>query len=290
MLQGVAAPLFDRPVNDDHGAGVEALVRLLSAGRTVALTGAGCSTESGIPDYRGQGSPVLRQPIQHDAFIRRADVRRRYWARATLGWERFVRARPNQAHQALAELEARGALRGIITQNVDRLHQGAGSRRVIELHGALADVICLACGARENRVELQARLLEANPGWLDRAAVGAPDGDAELATAEVEHFQVVACRACAGALMPDVVFFGGTVPERKVAAAWALLEEADVLLVVGSSLAVYSGWRFVRGARERGISIAVVNLGGTRADEISDVRVDAVAGAILPEVVARLVP
>lgn len=272
----------------DADADVDALAALLAGRRFVALTGAGCSTESGIPDYRGHGRPPRRAPIQHDAFVRRAEVRQRYWARATVGWQGFSRARPNPAHHALAELERAGPLRGIVTQNVDRLHHDAGSHRVVELHGALADVRCLACDGREDRDDVQARLLDANPAWLDRIATAAPDGDAELPAAEVAGFQVVGCTACAGTLMPDVVFFGGTVPAPKVAAAWALLDEAEVLLVVGSSLAVYSGWRFVRGAAERGIPVALVNLGPTRADELCRLRIDAPAGELLPRVAARL--
>jgi len=289
MLGGVSSTVaFDALPPDQQDAGVDALVHLLAGRRLVALTGAGCSTESGIPDYRGNGRPAVRHPIQHDAFLRKAEVRRRYWARATLGWQRFSKARPNAAHHALGALERQGRLRGIITQNVDRLHQGAGSRRVIELHGALADVICLTCGAREDRADVQTRLLAANPGWLDRLAVAAPDGDAELPADEVDGFQVVTCLRCAGTQMPDVVFFGGSVPEAKVAAAWTLLEEAEVLLVVGSSLTVYSGWRFARGARERGIPIAIINMGPTRADEISHLRIEAPAGLVMPAVAERL--
>src|SRR3569833_3831221 len=240
-------PLFDARPADEHEADVAALADLLSGRSVVALTGAGCSTESGIPDYRGNGRPAPRHPIQHDAFIRKDTVRRRYWARATLGWQRFSKAQPNAAHRALATLEKDGVVRGLITQNVDRLHHRAGSQRVIELHGALADVICLDCGAREDRADLQGRLLAANPGWLDRAVAVAPDGDAELAAEEVQGFQVVGCLRCAGTLMPDVVFFGGAVPQAKVAAAWEMVGASDVLLVVGSSLPVCSGWRFARG-------------------------------------------
>lgn len=281
-------PVFDTQPQGDYEADVGALANLLAGRRVVALTGAGCSTESGIPDYRGNGRPAPKHPIQHDAFIRKPEVRRRYWARATLGWQRFSKAQPNAAHHALAALERAGLLRGVITQNVDRLHHRAGTRRVIELHGALADVLCLGCGAREDRADLQGRLLAANPGWLDRAIAVAPDGDAELSTEEVAGFQVVGCLHCAGTLMPDVVFFGGSVPQAKVAAAWELVDQADVLLVVGSSLTVYSGWRFARGARERGIPIAIINMGPTRADELSQLRIEAPAGAVLPAVVARL--
>jgi NAD-dependent deacetylase sirtuin 4 len=267
---------------------VEPLVSLLAGRRIVALTGAGCSTESGIPDYRGNGRPPTRTPIQHDAFIRRPEVRQRYWARSTIGWERFSRSRPNSAHHALAALESAGVVRGVITQNVDRLHHTAGSRRVIELHGALSDIVCLECGVRGERVRLQSRLLEANPSWLDRMAAVAPDGDAELPASEVTTFRVLGCEFCGGPLMPDVVFFGGSVGADKVAAAWALIDEADALLVVGSSLAVYSGWRFVRGAAERGLPVVVVNLGGTRADGLCQLHVQAKAGEVLPLLAARL--
>ena len=274
---------------------LEGLVACLAGRRFAALTGAGCSTESGIPDYRGNGQPPSRKPIQHDAFVRRPDVRRRYWARATLGWGRFSGARPNPAHAALAAMEAGGALAGIVTQNVDRLHHAAGSRHVVELHGALADVLCLECGAREERASVHERLLLANRGWSSaraergRLAEVAPDGDSELTPADVDGFEVVACAACArGPLMPDVVFFGGTVSPARVEAAWALVETAEALLVVGSSLAVYSGWRFVRGAAERGIPVAVVNVGPTRADELCQVRVHARAGTVLPLLASRL--
>jgi NAD-dependent deacetylase sirtuin 4 len=268
---------------------LERLVSLVAGHRVVALTGAGCSTESGIPDYRGAGSPApARHPIQHDAFLRRPEVRQRYWARSTVGWARFSRARPNAAHNALAQLEEAGVLAGVITQNVDRLHQEAGSRRVVELHGALADVLCLECGAAEPRAEVQDRLLAVNPGWLDRAAAMAPDGDADLPAGEVATFEVVGCRRCGGTLKPDVVFFGGSVAERTLATAWELFEEAGVLLVVGSSLAVYSGFRFVRRAAERALPIAVVNLGPTRADELAHERIAARAGDVLPRLAARL--
>jgi NAD-dependent SIR2 family protein deacetylase len=282
MLRAVQDPA--RGLEQD----LEPLLALLSGRRFVALTGAGCSTESGIPDYRGEGRAGPRNPIQHDAFLRRADVRRRYWARAAIGWARFSGAAPNAAHRALAALEERGPLAGVITQNVDRLHHRAGSRRVVELHGALADVLCLSCGAREERASVQSRLLEANPGWLERAAEARPDGDAELDAETVAAFRVVGCRACGGDLKPDVVFFGGTVPEPTLAAAWELFDAAEVLLVVGSSLTVYSGFRFVRRARERGLPVAVVNLGPTRADEMVQAKVSARAAEILPRVARAL--
>jgi NAD-dependent deacetylase sirtuin 4 len=269
---------------------LERLAGLLASGPVVALTGAGCSTESGIPDYRGAGRPApVRAPIQHDAFMRRPEVRQRYWARATVGWARFSQARPNPAHHALATLERAGLLAGAITQNVDRLHQRAGSRRVVELHGALADVRCLDCGTRAPRAQVQDRLLAVNPGWLDRVAAMAPDGDADLPAAEVATFEVVACDACGGTLKPDVVFFGGSVGEETLTQAWSLFDEATALLVIGSSLAVYSGFRFARRAAERGIPIAIVNLGPTRADELAHLRVEARAGELLPALAAHLV-
>ena len=264
------------------------LVDLLSARRFVALTGAGCSTESGIPDYRGEGRTGPRNPIQHDAFMKKADVRQRYWARATLGWERFSGAEPNAAHRALAVLEEAGPLAGVITQNVDRLHQRAGSRRVVELHGALAEVACLRCGGGEPRHELQARLLAANPGWLEAATDIQPDGDADLDAERVARFQVVTCRLCDGDLKPDVVFFGGAVSERTLTAAWDLFAQAEVLLVVGSSLTVYSGFRFVRRAQEQAVPIALVNVGPTRADDIATVKLSAPVGTLLPRLLAAL--
>jgi NAD-dependent deacetylase sirtuin 4 len=277
---------FDR---DRAGGDLSDLAGLMSGRRVVVLTGAGCSTESGIPDYRGAGRPARpRGPIQHDAFLRRPEVRRRYWARATLGWARFSDAEPNPAHRALAALERAGVVTGLITQNVDRLHQQAGSRRVIELHGALADVVCLACGSFEDRAALQLRLLAANPGWLARAATLAPDGDADLPDEDVATFHVPACLGCGGVLKPDVVFFGGNVGRSTVEAAWALVDDAQMLLVVGSSLAVYSGYRFVLRAKDRGLQIGLLNLGPTRADDLAAARVERRAGEALTRLAALL--
>jgi NAD+-dependent protein deacetylase sirtuin 4 len=265
-----------------------ALVSLLRDRRFVALTGAGCSTESGIPDYRGEGRAGPRNPIQHDAYLRRAEVRQRYWARATVGWARFSGARPNAAHRALAALEHAGPLAGIITQNVDRLHHAAGSRRVVELHGALADVRCLGCGVVEPRAAVHARLVSENPGWLEHAAAPAADGDADLPDDTVAAFRVVPCAGCGGVLKPDVVFFGGNVGQATLTLAWALLDDAEALLVIGSSLAVYSGFRFVRRAHELGMPVALVNEGPTRADEMAQVRLAARAGDVLPRLAEAL--
>lgn len=221
-------------------------------------------------------------------FLTRAEVRARYWARSLLGWPRFSAARPNVAHQALAELEQQGHVLGLITQNVDRLHHAAGSTRIIELHGALAEVRCLSCGEREARVTLQQRLLELNPGFLEHQVELRPDGDAELPLEAVRAFRVADCLRCSGPLKPDVVFFGDNVPRPTVDAAFALLEEGDALLVVGSSLAVFSGYRFVVRASERHIPIGLINIGESRGDSLADVRVEARIGEVLPQLAAAL--
>jgi NAD-dependent SIR2 family protein deacetylase len=265
------------------------LVALVRAGAVATLTGAGVSTESGIPDYRGAESrKKTRTPIQHHAFVTDPEARRRYWARATVGWSRFRGAAPNEGHRALCALERGGHLAGLITQNVDGLHQSAGHRSVIELHGALAEVSCLACGAREDRETLQHRLLLLNPEWVERSAELAPDGDAELPLEWVRRFVVADCLECGGALKPAVVFFGGNVARPVVDAAYAVLDRARSLLVVGSSLTVFSGYRFVLRAKERGIPVAIVNVGETRADTLADVIVSAPAGDTL-RAVARAV-
>jgi NAD-dependent SIR2 family protein deacetylase len=275
--------------DEPRGDGLEALIAMLRGRRVVALTGAGCSTESGIPDYRGPDTPPrTRPPIQHREFVEEAGARRRYWARSMLGWPRLAAARPNRGHAALAALERAGAVAGLITQNVDGLHHGAGSREVVELHGALRRVRCLACDALTSRDELQQRLAAANPGWLERAGTVAPDGDADLTDGEVPEFEVVACTACGGVLMPDVVFFGGTVPRPTLDAAWATFDRAEVLLVVGSSLTVFSGYRFVRRAAEHGVPVAILNHGPTRGDPHAALRVDARAGEALTAIARAL--
>ena len=264
------------------------LLPLLAGRRIVALTGAGCSTESGIPDYRSNGRSGPRNPIQHTAFLQREEVRRRYWARATLGWARFRAAEPNVAHRALASLEEAGLVAGVITQNVDRLHHRAGSRRVVELHGALAEVGCLRCGTAEDRDQLQERLLQANPGWLELGADALPDGDSDLPAELVAGFRVVGCRPCGGDLKPKVVFFGGSVSAPTLAAAWDLFAAGEVLLVVGSSLTVYSGFRFVRRAQELDLPIAVINIGPTRADDLVQAKISAPASEVLPRLARQL--
>lgn len=281
-------PLAPEPASSQP-PDVGALARLLRGRRIVVLTGAGCSTESGIPDYRGPGTRArARNPIQHMEFLSRPEVRARYWARSLIGWPRFSQARPNAAHQALAALERDGHVLGLITQNVDRLHHAAGSTRIIELHGALAEVRCLSCGRREPRAQLQERLLALNPGFMEQQVELRPDGDAELPLEAVRSFRVAGCTSCGGAMKPDVVFFGDNVPRPTVDAAFAMLEEGDALLVVGSSLAVFSGYRFVLRASERHMPIAMINIGESRGDELADVRVEARAGEVLPQLVEAL--
>jgi NAD-dependent SIR2 family protein deacetylase len=296
---------------------LDALVELLDGRSFVALVGAGCSTESGIPDYRGPGSrrtPV--RPIMFQEFVRSADTRARYWARSAVGWRRVADARPNPAHVALATLEAPGPLAGVITQNVDGLHARAGSRRVVELHGSLATVRCLGCGGEESRDSVQERMLALNPAWAEHvralesardvsaetpgaassagaATPGAapasnPDGDVDLADELTHGFRVPDCEACGGVLKPDVVFFGENVPAAVVEAAWDLYAEGEALLVLGSSLTVYSGRRFVDRAARDGRPVAVVNLGPTRADDRAAVRLEGRVGDVLPRLARRL--
>lgn len=270
-------------------AGFDALAGLLEHARVAVLTGAGCSTESGIPDYRGpETRRRARSPIRFAEFVKDEAGRQRYWARAFVGWERLADKRPNAAHEALAHMERAGLLTGLVTQNVDRLHHAAGSEAVVELHGALADVRCLACGALEPRDGLQARLDALNPGWRALRAEQAPDGDAELSSELVARFVVADCARCGGPLKPDVVFFGEAVPRERVERAYAMVDAADALLVVGSSLAVFSGYRFVKRAHARGQPIAIVNLGASRGDALADVVVDARAGEVLPRLAERL--
>ncbi|WP_426955671.1 NAD-dependent protein deacetylase [Muricoccus radiodurans] len=244
-------------------------------GRLFVLTGAGCSTNSGIPDYRdADGQWKRAQPMTFQVFMGGEPARRRYWARSLIGWRRFGQVRPNGAHAALARLEERGKSRFLLTQNVDRLHQAAGSRAVVDLHGRLDQVRCTGCGATISREALQAEMIRLNPGWAEREAGMAPDGDADLEAADFTDFRVPPCAACGGVLKPDVVFFGESVPRERVDAAHHALAEADAMLVVGSSLMVYSGFRFVQAAAQAGKPIAAVNLGRTRADDLLALKVE----------------
>jgi NAD-dependent SIR2 family protein deacetylase len=261
---------------------------LLAHRRVFALTGAGCSTASGIPDYRdAQGEWKRRPPVMIQDFRTRDAVYRRYWARAFAGWTRFTAAMPGTAHHAFAAWEAAGTLAQLVTQNVDGLHQRAGSEAVIDLHGRLDTVVCLGCGARQSRAALQELMTTANDGWRADAAT-APDGDADIADDAVASFAAPRCDRCRGLLKPDVVFFGENVPVERVAAAREALQRADALLVAGSSLMVYSGFRFVRAAHEAGLPIAIVNRGRTRGDEFAALKVDGDVGAVLTDALTAL--
>jgi NAD-dependent SIR2 family protein deacetylase len=242
--------------------------------RLFVLTGAGCSTNSGIPDYRdAEGNWKRVQPVTFQAFMSEAATQRRYWARSLLGWRRFGRAVPNDAHRALVRLEQVGKCEMLLTQNVDRLHQAAGSKAVIDLHGRLDLVRCMGCERRIPREDFQQQLGRLNADWLDLDAADAPDGDADL-DMDFSAFVVPACTVCGGVLKPDVVFFGETVPRDLVDTALAHLGKADAMLIVGSSLMVYSGYRFVQTAARAGLPIAAVNLGRTRADDVLTFKVE----------------
>jgi NAD-dependent SIR2 family protein deacetylase len=242
--------------------------------RLFVLTGAGCSTGSGIPDYRdADGGWKRAPPVDYQAFMRSPAVRQRYWARSLIGWQRFRRARPNSAHAALARLEQQGRLELLVTQNVDGLHQAAGSTRVVDLHGRLDRVQCMDCHCLMPREELQMELLRRNPAWGTIEAPTAPDGDADLEGMRFDEFAVPSCARCGGVLKPDVVFFGESVPRHRVEEAMRALGRADAVLVVGSSLMVYSGYRFVQAAAQSGKPIAAVNLGRTRADDLLTLKV-----------------
>ena len=269
---------------------VAPLAALLAQGDALVLSGAGLSTESGIPDYRGATGALRRHtPMTYQEFLRDPRGRQRYWARSFVGWRQIRGAQPNAGHRAVAELEAAGLLAGVITQNVDGLHQAAGARSVVELHGGLDRTVCLSCGDIASRAELDERLRAANPEFGPRAGEVNPDGDAELPDEVLDGFVMVACLACGGGpLKPDVVFFGETVPRDRVAQCFELLEGASSLVVLGSSLTVMSGYRFVLRAAKLGIPVAIVNLGPTRGDAKADVRVDAPLGAVLGDLVDRL--
>lgn len=252
-------------------AAVDTLTRFLDThDRIVVLTGAGCSTASGIPDYRdAQGKWKRAQPMTYQRFVGNDLARHRYWARSLLGWQGFVKARPNDAHRALATLETSGVLSGgLVTQNVDGLHQLAGSRRVIDLHGRLDAVVCLACTRTLPRDDFQLELEQANSDWQGLEADMAPDGDADLGDRDWSTFHVPDCPVCGGMLKPDVVFYGENVPRIRVQQAMQWIDEADAMLVVGSSLMVYSGYRFALRAAERQIPIGAINQGEGRADAL----------------------
>lgn len=265
---------------------LDAFVR--SAPRLFVLTGAGCSTASGIPDYRDEkGAWKHKPPVQFLGFVGSHATRQRYWARSLVGWARVSAAHPATAHKVLAALEKKGAVSALVTQNVDGLHQKAGSESVIDLHGRLDTVRCLECGATVSRAAIQTELVTLNPRWARMNAVDAPDGDAQL-EGPFDDVVIPACRACGGMLKPDVVFFGENVPRSRVADCYAALGAADGVLVVGSSLMVFSGYRFCLAAAEMGKKVALVNRGKTRADDLAHLKVEGDCGDVLQDLLVRL--
>ncbi|MEV0388275.1 NAD-dependent protein deacetylase [Nonomuraea sp. NPDC050643] len=279
---------------------VAELAGLVAEGGVAVLSGAGLSTESGIPDYRGVTGRARRaDPMTYQRFVGSAEARRRYWARSHVGWRQIGLARPNDGHRAVAELERRGLLTGIVTQNVDGLHQAAGARGVIELHGGLDRVVCLSCRERTSRAELERRLRAANPAWEAGSRPGPiggsdpdnrinPDGDAVLTDEQVAGFQVVDCTGCGGLLKPDVVFFGENVPKPRVDECFSVVGGARALLVLGSSLAVRSGLRFVTRAAALGLPIAIVNQGPTGGDADAALTLNAPLGPTLTALTTSL--
>ncbi|MEM7283344.1 MAG: NAD-dependent protein deacetylase [Pseudomonadota bacterium] len=254
----------------------------------VILTGAGCSTDSGIPDYRDElGAWKQNQPIQHQDFLNLAESRKRYWARSMVGWRNFGTSKPNPAHYALAKLESAGIAKLLVTQNVDGLHQAAGSQQVVDLHGRLDEVVCLDCQHRYPRRTIQQWLTSHNPSYAERIAGPAPDGDAHL-EGKFEDFNIPDCQNCGGILKPDVVFFGDNVPRDKVDHVFQEVQSCDGMLVVGTSLMVFSGFRFVRKAHELGIGIAAINLGKTRADDLFDCKISGSCSTTLDRLLSRM--
>jgi NAD-dependent SIR2 family protein deacetylase len=271
-------------VDERRDGHLAALAGLMAGGGTVVLSGAGISTESGIPDYRGPDGALARHtPMTYQTFVGDAAARRRYWARSYVGWRRIAGARPNAGHRAVARLYRQGLLSGIITQNVDGLHQSAGADDVTELHGSLFRVICLTCGDTISRQQFDVWLREANPDFEARVTGVNPDGDVDLPEERLDGFRMVGCPVCGGMVKPDVVFFGETVPAPRVRSCFELVESARLLLVLGSSLTVMSGRRFVLRAAKLGTPVAIVNRGGTRGDAYATFTIDAALGTVLPE-------
>lgn len=285
----IRMPTFAPPADPVFASTPAALAGFVRAHpRLLVLTGAGVSTGSGIPDYRDEaGAWKRRQPVSHQDFTGSEAVRRRYWARSLQGYGQLAQARPNAAHAALGELEARGHVTALVTQNVDGLHQRAGSRAVLELHGNAHTVSCLECKAAYARTAVQAQMAADNPRFARLEAAVAPDGDADLET-EFDDFRVLPCAACGGVLKPDVVFFGDSVPRPRLEAALTALAQSDALLVVGSSLMVYSGYRFCVRAAETGKPIAAVNLGRTRADGMLALKLESACDGALRGLLAEL--
>jgi len=270
--------------------GARALADLVATGDVVVLSGAGISTESGIPDYRGPSGASLRRPapMTYQAFTNDPVARRRYWARSHLGWQLMRTATPNDGHRAVAALEEQGLVIGTITQNVDGLHQAAGSREVVDLHGRLDRVVCLSCGATVSRAHVRGRLDAANAEWRATVTAVNPDGDVDLPAAELDGFVVVDCETCGGLLKPDVVYFGENVPVDRVTASYAWVDQARLLLVLGTSLHVFSGRRFLVRASNAGIPVAIVNDGPTRGDDVAVLKLDEPLGRTLTALLRTL--
>jgi NAD-dependent SIR2 family protein deacetylase len=267
-------------VNED----LVVLARLVADGDVVVLTGAGLSTESGIPDYRGPtGLARGGSPMTYQEFIATPQARQRYWARSHLGWRTIAEATPNRGHLGVTDLQRAGRVTGIITQNVDGLHRAAGAGPVIELHGCLDRVRCLGCRALTRREDLDRRLRAANANWSPTVEELRPDGDAAIAAAQIAAFVVVDCELCGGLLKPDVVFFGENVDRSVVDRSFAMVETAAALVVLGSSLTVMSGFRFVRHAARLSIPVVIVNQGPTRGDVLATIRIDAPLGEVVPQ-------
>jgi len=253
------------------------------------LTGAGVSTASGLPNYRDEaGNWMHQKPMEYRDFVHQRASRQRYWARSAVAWQRFVQARPNPAHHALVRLQSLMKVSRLVTQNVDRLHQQAGSRDVIDLHGNLEKTVCLDCGGKASRDRFQHRLLASNPGLAQLSAQPLPDGDALIDNFEPDLIRVPGCETCGGRLKPDVVFFGETVPADRVRECFDVLQGSDAMLVVGSSLMVYSGLRFVRQAFQKKLPILAINRGLTRADELFDCKIEADCADTLNDALSRL--
>ena len=285
MTQGTQLRLDERSAADE----LSAVAALLQRGNVLALTGAGISTESGIPDYRGPDGNRRVTPMQYAEFLGSAQARQRYWARSYVGWQRFNLAQPNAGHEAVARLQQAGIVGPVITQNVDGLHQAAGTTHVTELHGSLAKVVCLTCGDRTSRWDLDARMHEANPAYTVTSDEIRPDGDIALNDLDVAAFVVPLCLVCGrDTLKPEVVFFGESVPKPLVEYCFRLTESAGSLLVLGSSLKVMSGYRFVRRAAARGIPVVIITRGPTRGDAEATLQLDAELGPTLTELVSRL--
>jgi len=272
------------------GPGASALADLVAPGGVVVLSGAGISTESGIPDYRGPSGASLRRhaPMTYQAFLGDPVARRRYWARSHVGWTLMRSATPNDGHRAVAALEEHGLVVGTVTQNVDGLHQAAGSIEVVDLHGRLDRVVCLACRVTVSRAHVRERLDAANAGWRATLTAVNPDGDVDLPDDRLDGFVVVDCEACGGLLKPDVVYFGESVPVDRIQASYALVDRARLLLVLGTSLHVFSGRRFVVRAANAGIPVAIVNDGPTRGDDVAVLKLDEPLGATLTAVLREL--